>query len=101
MIGGNSTTSVPFWRADLKNVCPFLEVFVSLLILVTIVSRWLYPVRNINKEDLTELLILFLNHGADNVDFFSYIDEAEIIEHYPTVLTVMGKKYQLKSFFIL
>lgn len=92
-LNGNTTSSDPLWRADLKNVCPFLEIFVSLLVLVSIIGRWFYPVRRtISKEDISELLILFLNHGADIVDFFSYIDEAEIMEHYPTVLTIMGKE---------
>lgn len=90
-LNGNTTSSDPLWRADLKNVCPFLEIFVSLLVLISIIGRWFYPVRrNISKEDISELLILFLNHGADIVDLFSYIDEEEIMEHYPTVLTIMG-----------
>ena len=71
-------------------MCPFLELFVSTLVLFTIIGRWMYPTKNaIGKEDITEMLLMFLNHGADIVDFFSYVDEPEITKHYTTVMVIL------------
>jgi len=56
------------------------------------VGRWLYPTtKEIEKKETTELLFLFLNHGADIVDFFSYVDEPNIAKNYQTVLIILGK----------
>ncbi len=75
----------------MKNVCPFLELFVSIFIIFCIVGRWLYPTtKTIAKEDITELLLMFLNHGADIIDFFSYIDEEEIVKDFKLVCVILG-----------
>lgn len=86
----NETTHDPFWRANLTNVCPFLELFVSIFIIFCIIGRWLYPTKKeIAKEDISELLLMFLNHGADMVDFFSYIDEEEIVKDFTVVCVIL------------
>jgi hypothetical protein len=64
---------------------------VSLLIIVTIVGRLLYPIKKgIYTGDITDLLLQYFKHGVDIVDFFSYLDEDAIVVHYPTVLSILG-----------
>lgn len=89
----NNITHPSIFKANMKNVCPYLEVFVSTLILSQIVGRWLYPTKKkIGKEDISELLLMLLNHGADIVDFFSYIDEQNISKDYGTVIIILSKE---------
>ncbi len=67
-------------------------MFVSVLIIFLTVGRWFYPTtKDMSKKGTSELLFSFLNHGADIVDFFSYVDEPSISKDYQTVIIILGK----------
>ncbi len=80
----------------MKNVCPFIEVFCTIFVLACIIARWLLPEnKKLDKNEMSKLLLKFLNTGADIIDFFGYIDDPQITSDTIIIRLILSEKFLL------
>ncbi len=78
-----------FWKSDFRNVCSFIELFVSIFIYTVVFCRFALPLENYTHMQLLGMLQESLVNGSDSVEFFGYMDEKKITQDFGVVYAIL------------
>ncbi|XP_072281394.1 transmembrane protein 26-like [Pyxicephalus adspersus] len=71
----NNREVVPLWFPT------FLQMSEQFLIVMLVIGRWLMPKGGLNREQLSQLLLIYLGIGADILDILQLIKEKNVNIH--------------------
>ncbi|KAM8927647.1 transmembrane protein 26-like [Pelodytes ibericus] len=68
-------------QLDIRTPCEWLDIMEQLMILVLILGRWIMPKGSMNRDQLTQLLLLYISLGADILDLLQLIKGQQMINN--------------------
>ncbi|KAL9893965.1 transmembrane protein 26 [Glossina fuscipes fuscipes] len=72
----NNATIIPAVRATGINESTWITVIEQFLMLILIVGRWMLPKGDLTRDQLSQLLLVYIGTAADIIEFFdSYKDD--------------------------
>lgn len=82
---------LPEWIFINFDLCQLMEISVSLYILTCCFIKWTSPIkeRNLKDKAFLNILISYITNGADIVDFFSQVDDSEVLFTDSFVLVIL------------
>lgn len=62
----------------------------QLLLVILIIGRWLLPKGNLTRDQLSQLLLVYIGMAADIIELFEAFKEDQVVEHLELTYIILG-----------